>query len=60
MEAPPAFVLAAHPHRLRRRLPASGGDGLQAARTLLDTIRGLSRFFLAWLGLGRFRLALRW
>ena len=60
MEAQPAFVMAAPPHRRVRRLPAYGGDGPQAARTLLDTIRGLSRFFLAWLGLGRFSLALSW
>src|SRR4029453_1187463 len=60
MEAQPAFVLAENSHRLVRRLPAEGGDGSQAARTLLDKVRCLSGVFFAWLGLGRFSLALSW
>jgi hypothetical protein len=60
VEAPAACVVAEAPHRLGGRLPSSGRAGAQAARALLDTGRRLSRVFLAWLGLGRFRLALSW
>ena len=58
-EAPAAFVVAGDAHRLGRRLPASGGAGPQAAGPRLDNVRSRSRVFLAGLGLGRFRVAVR-
>ena len=60
MEAQPAFGVADNAHRVVQPLTSSGGAGPQAARTLLDKVRCLSGVFFAWLGLGRFRLALRW
>jgi hypothetical protein len=51
VKAKPAVVLAEGPHGLGRGLPASGRDGPEAARVLLDTVSRLSTVFLyGWAG----------
>jgi hypothetical protein len=60
VQAQACCLLAADPHRLGGRLPASGRDRPEAAWALFDKVRRLGDLFLAWLGRGRLRLAGSW
>ena len=57
-QAEPAFIRAEDPDGLFRGLASSGCQGAAAARALFAKGRGLGDGFFAWLGRGRFRLAL--
>ena len=59
-QAEPTFILAEAPDRLLRGLASSGRQGAKAAGALLNKGRGRGNVFFAWLGRGRFRLALSW
>ena len=60
MEAEPAFILAEAPDRRPRGLASSGRHGAQTAGALRNNGRGRGHVFFAWLGRGRFSLALSW
>jgi hypothetical protein len=59
VQAQTTCILAKHPHGVVGHLPASGGDGAQAARALFDNIRCRRDVGFAWLGRGRLSVAVR-